>query len=151
MWRPGRRMFTIACILLLLAAAAHNTGFLLLKANGPEDQKVLDAMKDFHNQLGMGMSPSFFDLFLALAYSMTVLMVALGVTGLVLSASKSVSTSVIRTITWLYIGWVAAFTAIGYYYQVPPPLISGVVVELALIAAALSAKKGNEAAMSASA
>jgi hypothetical protein len=151
MWRPGRRMFTVACILILLMALAHNTGFLMAKSSGPEDEKVLDAMKGFHNEMGMGMSPTTYDLFLALAYSMTVLMVGLGVTGLVLAASKSVSTSVIRTITWLYIAWVGAFTAIGYYYQVPPPLISGVVIEVALIAAALSAGKGNDAAMSASA
>ena len=151
MWRPGRRMFTVSCILLLLAAAAHNMGFLLLKANGPEDEKVLDAMKGFHNQMGMGMSPSFFDLFLALAFTMTVLMVGLGVVGLVLAASKSVSTEVIRTMTWIYLVWMAAFIAVGYYYQVPPPVISGGVVELALIASLFSAKKGKDAAMSASA
>jgi hypothetical protein len=151
MWRPGRRMFTVSCILLLLAAAAHNTGFLLLKAVGPEDEKVLDAMKGFHNQMGMGMAPSFFDLFLALAFTMTVLMVGLGVVGLVLSASKSVSSEVIRTMTWLYLAWMAAFIGVGYYYRVPPPVISGIPIALALIASLLSAKKGKEAAMSASA
>jgi hypothetical protein len=151
MWRPGRRMFTVSCILLLLAAAAHNTGFLLLKAVGPEDERVLDAMKGFHNQLGMGMSPSFFDLFLALAFTMTVLMVALGVIGLVLSASKSVSSEVIRTMTWLYVVWMAAFIGVGYYYRVPPPIISGIAVEASLIVALLTSNKGKEAAMSASA
>lgn len=151
MWRPGRRMFTVACFLILLTAAGHNTGFLLAKSSGPEDDKVMSAMKDFHNEMGMGMSPSTYDLFLALAYSMTVLMVALGVTGLVLAASRSVSSAVIRTVTWLYLLWVAAFIVVGYYYRVPPPVISGVLIEAALIAALVSAKKGNDADVSATA
>jgi hypothetical protein len=132
-------------------AAAHNTGFLLAKSSGPEDDKVMTAMKGFHNELGMGMSPSTYDLFLALAYSMTVLMVGLGATGLVLSADRSVSSSVIRTVTWLYILWVAAFTLVGYYYRVPPPLISGVLIELALIAAVIPSGKREDKAFSASA
>ena len=151
MWRPGRRMFTLSCILILLAAAAHNTGFLMLKATGPEDEKVLDAMKGFHNPMGMGMSPSFFDIFLALAFTMTVLMVALGVIGLVLAASRSVSSDVIRTMTWLYLVWVAAFIAEGVYYRVPPPIIFGALIEASLVAALLTGKKGNDKAMSASA
>jgi hypothetical protein len=97
------------------------------------------------------MSPSTFDILLALAYSMTVLMVALGVMGLLLAARRDVSNDLIRTLTWLYILWVAGFTCVGYYYRVPPPLISGIAIEVALIAAALTAGKGNDAAMSASA
>ena len=144
MWRPGRRMFTVACFLILLMAAAHNTGFLMAKSSGPEDDKVLNAMKDFHNEMGMGMSPSTYDLFMALAFSMTVLMVGLGATGLVLAASRSVSSDVIRTLTWIYLGWDAAFTIIGYYYRVPPPVISGVLVGLALITALLLPAKSFE-------
>ena len=49
MWRPGRRMFTVACILILLVAAAHNTGFLLSKSTGPDYDKTIAAMKDFHD------------------------------------------------------------------------------------------------------
>ena len=144
MWRPGRRMFTVACFLILLMAAAHNTGFLMAWSSGPEDDKVLNAMKDFHNEMGMGMSPSTYDLFMALAFSMTVLMVGLGVTGLVLAASRSVSSEVIRTLTWIYLGWDAVFTIIGYYYRVPPPVISGVLVGLALITALLLPAKSFE-------
>ncbi len=151
MWRPGRRMFTVACILLLLAAAAHNTGFLMMKAAGPEDEKVLDAMKGFHNQMGMGMSPTFLDIFLALAFTMTVLMVALGILGLVLAASREISNTLLRKIIWLYVLWMAGFTAVGFYYRVPPPFISGIVIEIALLAAALTAKEEKKAAMSASA
>ena len=151
MWRPGRRMFTVACFLILLAAAAHNTGFLMLRSTGPEDERVLNAMKGFHNQMSMGMSPSFFDILLAIAFTMTVLMVALGVMGLVLAGSREVSNRLLRTIACLYIVWVGAFTAIGYHYRVPPPMISGLVIEIALLAAALTAKEESRAAMSASA
>lgn len=151
MWRPGRRMFTVACILLLLATAAHNTGFLMLKATGPEDARVLDAMKGFHNQMGMGMSPSFFDILLALAFTMSVLMAALAILGLFLAGSREVPNSLLRKVAWLYVLWMAGFTAVGFYYRVPPPIISGIVIEVALIAAAISAKEQNKAAMSASA
>jgi hypothetical protein len=137
-------MFTVACFLILLMAAAHNTGFLMAKSSGPEEDKVLAAMKDFHNDMGMGMSPSNYDLFLALAFSMTVLMVGLGVTGLVVSASRSVSSEVIRTLSWIYLAWVAVFTIIGYYYRVPPPVISGVVVGLALLVGLVVPAKSSE-------
>ncbi len=151
MWKPGRRMFSVSCILILLAAAAHNTGFLMLRATGPEDQKVIDAMKGFHNQMAMGMSPSFFDILLAVAFTMTVLMVALGVTGLFLASSPEIPASLLRKIAWLYVVWMAAFTAVGYHYRVPPPFISGIVIEIALIAAVVTAREDNSAAMSAGA
>jgi predicted membrane channel-forming protein YqfA (hemolysin III family) len=94
--------------------------------------------------MGMGMSPSTYDLFMALAYSMTVLMVGLGVTGLIMAASRSVSSEVIRTLSWIYLAWVTVFTLVGYYYRVPPPLISGVVIGVALVVGLVLPAKSSE-------
>ena len=97
------------------------------------------------------MSPTMDDIFLALAYSMTVLMVGLGATGLVLAASKSVSSAVIRLVAWIYLGWSVAFTVTAYHFQVPPPIISGLVIVASLIVAIIPAGKEKEVATSASA
>lgn len=152
MWRPGRRMFTIACILILMTAVLHTIGNLRPRSMGEAQNKVIDAMQSSRLPMGMGMEPSFYDILRTLTFTMSVTFVALGVTGLMLTASKSISSGVIRNVTWFYLIWNGAFTFLCYYYRVPPPLICGVMIELALIVALISsAKKGNEAAMSATA
>lgn len=149
MWRPGRRMFTIACILILLTAVLHTIGNWSVNPTGEEEQKVITAMQDFHLQMGMGMEPSFFDLFRALTFVMTVTFLALGAVGLMLSGSRTISTAMVRRLTWSYAIWNGAFTAVCFYYKVPPPLICGIVIELALVIALLpsAANTGQAAAV----
>ena len=57
-----RRLFSTACIVVILVAAAHTAGHLIrnpaLEAD-PEFAKLLAAIDDYHAPLGMGMSPSF--------------------------------------------------------------------------------------------
>ena len=80
---------------------------------------------------------------------MTVTFVALGVIGLMLTASKSVSSGVIRNMTWCYLVWNGAFTFLCYYYRVAPPLICGIIIELTLVLALIWPAKNREEAITA--
>src|SRR5947207_5689079 len=87
MWRAGRRTFSIACILILITAALHTIGNLAPRNMGEAQTRVEDVMQSAHVPMGMGMEPSFYDLFRTLTFTMTVTFVALGVIGLMLTAS----------------------------------------------------------------
>ena len=149
MWRAGRRMFTVACILILITAALHTMGNALPRRMGEAQNKVLDVMQSSRLPMGMGMEPSFYDIFRAVTFTMSITFVALGVIGLMLAGSRSVSGGVIRSMTWFYLLWNGAFTLLCYYYRVAPPLICGVLIEVALIAALVTTAKSAEDAMAA--
>jgi hypothetical protein len=144
-------MFSIACILILLTAVAHTIGNLAAKSSGPAEEQVMTQMKESHQDMGMGMSPSIYDILRTLTFTMSITFFALGGIGLMLTGSKSVSSDVITRITWFYLIWNGAFTILSYGYKIPPPLISGVLIELALIAAVIPSGKREDAALSAKA
>lgn len=149
MWRPGRRMFTVACILILITAALHTMGNALSRRMGEAQNKVMDVMQSSRLPMGMGMEPSFYDVFRAVTFTMSITFLALGVIGLMLTGSQSVSSGVIRRMTWFYLLWNGAFTVLCYSYRVAPPLICGVLIEATLVIALLTSAKSTEGAMAA--
>jgi len=138
-------MFSIACILIIVTAVLHTVGNLSTKTKDPGEDQLITAIKNFHFTMG-SMSPSFYDLFRALTFTMSITFVALGMIGLMLTSSKSVSSGVIRNMTWFYAIWNGAFTILCFHYRVPPPLICGVLIELVLIAGLLMGGKSSEEA-----
>jgi hypothetical protein len=132
----SRRLLSIAAVLMLLTALLHTIGNLT--ANGdPGVINVENIMRNFRFTFGMGMNPSMFDVFMALVLIMTVTFIALGVLNLALAAAREMPDRLLRRIIWINLLWVAAFTALCWFYRIPPPLISGIVIELPLIAALL--------------
>src|SRR6185369_7371921 len=84
MWRPGRRLFSTAALLMILTAAAHTAGNL---ASGPEDpaeRQVFAAMDGLRFPLGMGMNPSLRDVYWELVFTMSITFAAIGVINLVI-------------------------------------------------------------------
>jgi hypothetical protein len=132
MFRSGRRSFTIAGILMLLLAAAHTLGFFGPHAMTPAETTLFAAMDSLKEDMG-SMKPSIKDVYYCLALAMTVLYVALGTIMLVLSASNEVSDAILRRISWINLLWVTAFTVVGYHYQIPPPFISGIILDVAVL------------------
>ena len=144
MWRPGRRMFSLACVLILITAALHTIGSLAPRSARTEDSNVEGMMRQTHLPMGLGMEPSVYDIFRDLTFTMSVTLTALGVIGLILTGSRSVASDVIRKIAWFYALWNAAFTALCFDYRIPPPLICGVLIEVVLIIALLPLTKSAE-------
>jgi hypothetical protein len=144
-WRSGRRLFSIACLLIIVTAMLHTIGNLSVSTKDPGEGQLIAAIQNFHFKMGMGMNPSFYELFRALTFTMSITFLALGVIGLILTGSKGVSGRVIRDVTWFYAFWNGAFTIVCYCYHVPPPLICGVLIEIVLIAGmATGAASGEE-------
>ncbi len=70
-------MFTSAAILMVLMAAGHTAGFLAAPSN-PVEEKLFADMDAVRNPLGLGMSPSFKDIYFGLAFTLSVALPASG-------------------------------------------------------------------------
>ena len=90
--------------------------------------------------LGLGMVPPIWGIFRLLVFTMSVTLVAIGAPGLVLAADREVTARVLRRVAVVLAISSAVLTAICFLYQVPPPLISFVVVTLLFGGAALTTK-----------
>jgi hypothetical protein len=122
-WKPGRRLFTAAAILMLLTAVGHTLGQFAPPEGG--ELAIIKAMSNYHIDLGLGMRPSFFDIFRTLAFVMSVMFTGLGLLNLIIAADPDVSPRLLRRITWGNLVWLTGFTAICLIYRIPPPLIFG--------------------------
>lgn len=145
LWRPGRRLLTTAGILMLLTAAAHTAGHFSPSA-GPAEDAVLAAMDGYRIPLGMGMTPSFLDIFRGLSLTMAIAFVALGSITLVVSASDDAGNALVRRLVWTNVLWVGAFGLLMFRYRVLPPLICAVVIEAALVGALGGSRSGSPVA-----
>lgn len=129
-----RGLLITSSVLMLLTTVAHTVGNLLPPAD-PAVAAIYAAMKSSHPQVGMGMNPSMFDVHMLLVLTMTVTFAALALLNLALL--RVISDQALQRVVWINVMWVAVFTSLCAFYQVPPPLISGILIELPLAAALL--------------
>lgn len=122
MFRPGRRLFSIACILLILVALAHTAGHF---SPPPVDDPAFDAMdramKGYVIPMG-SMSPSFFDVVQSLSLTMSVTLLLLGALGLATAAAADAGDALVRRLALVYLVGTAALVAVFALYRIPPPL-----------------------------
>jgi hypothetical protein len=143
-WKPGRRLFTSAAILMILMAAGHTAGFMVTAPPNTVEQKLFADMEAMRNPLGLGMSPSFKDIFFGLAFTLSVAFAGLGVMNLVLAAIPETPDRVLRAAGWVNVLWVAAFLIVSWIYRVPPPLIFGTIVGIAVAASLIDLRRYDE-------
>ncbi|MCI0388383.1 MAG: hypothetical protein MOB07_06410 [Acidobacteria bacterium] len=136
MFRRGRRLFSIASILLILTAAAHTLGQFQPPPQTPEFANLKSTMEAYTFDLGMGMKPSVNAIFDSLSFTMSITLFLLGLQNL-LVAMVDESGKMIRRFALVNIIGVGALIALYWYYQIPPPLISFVIVEIAFLLAIL--------------
>jgi hypothetical protein len=132
----ARLLLSISAVLMLLTAVMHTIGNLTPNTD-PSVVELQNRMRSQHFALGLDMNPSMFDAFMLLVLIMTVTFVAFGVLNLVLASARDFPARLLRRAIWINVIWVAAYIALSWFYRVPPPLISGVVIELPLIGALL--------------
>ncbi len=135
MWQRGRRFFSVAAILMILTALVHTAGNVAGGPPDPADTAVQAVMQTRKLALGMGMAPSVWDIYRTLIFTMSVTLTALGAVNLLLAADAS--TRLLRRVAWLNFLWVGGFTLLNLAYRVPPPLISGVLIEIAVLGSLL--------------
>jgi hypothetical protein len=123
---PGRGWFLAGTILTLLAGLAHTAG--QFTHDEPELASGLAAMRAAHLPMGLGMNPSLFDIFRDLAFTMSVTFFALAALNLVVVRHRDTTPALLRTVTVVNLIWLAGFIGVCWFYAVPPPLISGVLI-----------------------
>ena len=129
----GRRLFTTACLAVILVAIAHTAAHLAPNpalAADPAYTKLVAAIDDYHAPLGMGMSPSFHDIHKSLVFTMTVSLVSLGILGLAFAADRCVTSRELTKLAAITAATAAFMTGVYWVYHVPPPLVSLAVVTL---------------------
>jgi len=136
MFRSGRRFFSAAAILMLVTAALHTFGFFAPHPLTPAESGIMSAMSNFREDMG-SMHPSMADIYFSLAMAMTVTFFALGIISLVLASSNEISDAMIQRIGWINFLWVTAICIESYHYQIPPPLIFGIIIDIFVLAGLL--------------
>lgn len=140
----ARRLFTTACVLVLLTAAAHTLGHLAAQPANPAEQQLLDQMKGYHlPEMGFGMAPSMYDVLDLLSWFMSLGLGIWGVFGLLLSsaAKRAVPSGVfdrlLQRAALASAGFALALTVACFLRQVPPPMIFLAAVTVCFTFAAL--------------
>jgi hypothetical protein len=132
--------FVTASVLMLLTAVAHSIGHFSAPPDDPATQALVAALRGHTLDLGMGMTPSQWDVLNSLSLTMTVSLLWLGIVGLVVAFSD-MGRRTVQRVTAVYILANGALVGLNYYYQVPPPLVSLGVVEAVLLVAFLRAPR----------
>ena len=135
MFRSGRRLFSIASILLILTAVAHTLGHFSPESTTPEFTNLKSTMQAYQIDM-MGMKPSAHGILQSLSLTLTIMLLMLGLQNL-LVAMVDESGKMIRRFALVNIIGVAALVALYWYYRIPPPLVSFVIVEIVLLLAVL--------------
>jgi hypothetical protein len=143
-WKPGRRAFTSAAILMMLMAAGHTAGFLAAGPSNAVEEKLFADMGALLNPLGLGMSPSVKDIYFSLAFTLGVVFAALGAMNLMLAAIPETPIRVLRAAGWINALWVAGFLVLNWVYRVPPPLIFGAIVGIAVAVSLIDLRRYDE-------
>ena len=76
------------------------------------------------------MAPSIWDIFRGLVFTMTVCLLSIGALGLVVAADRDATPRLLSRVALVLAIMSAVLTALYFFYRIPPPLISMMVVTL---------------------
>lgn len=137
MFRKGNRWLAAGCIALILEAVAHTLGTLSPLPDDAQVQSAVGGMRAAALPMGLGMSPSLWDISRGLAFFMSIGLATLGALGLVVLAVAPTDRRLHRAITVVFFAASAMMMVVWWIYRIPPPLVSQMVVT-ALFAVALA-------------
>ena len=118
----GRRLYTTSSILMIVVAGLHTFG--TSQPIPVEFQGVLQAMQGASVDMGMGMTPTIWDLDRSLAYTMSLTLALLGGLGLILAGTPEATSRVLSRTAAVMTAGCVALAVLYWIYRVPPPLIS---------------------------
>jgi len=125
----GRRSFTWSCIATIVVAALHTIGNTVSTPPGDAAYVALEsAMRGYRVPLGMGMTPSVWEIYRGLVFTMTICLVAMGALGLAVAGSRDATPQLLSRAALVLAIFSAALTVLYWVYQIPPPLISMAIV-----------------------
>jgi predicted ferric reductase len=135
MFRRGRRLFSIASILMILTSIAHTLGHFQPDPQTAEFANLKSTMQAYQVDM-MGMKPSAYGILESLSLTLTIMLLMLGLQNLLVAAVDE-SGKMIRRFTLVNVVGVGALVALYWYYHIPPPLISFALVEIVFLLAVL--------------
>lgn len=131
----GRRLCASGCVALLIVAGLHFLGQFSTPPPGSELAVARAFMANARVPMGLGMAPSVLDITSSISLTMSILLLALGVTGLVLLRAAGDHPLVPRRIAQCYAVFIGALVVLYAAYHVPPPLVTLAVVEVLFLLA----------------
>src|SRR6476660_1601054 len=119
----GRRLFTWSCIATIVVAVMHTIGNTVSTPAGDDALvSVENAMRGYRIPLGMGMTPSVWEINRGLIFTMSICLVAMGALGLAVAASRDATPPLLSRLALVLAIFSAALTVLYWFYQIPPPL-----------------------------
>ena len=137
----GRRWFAAGCITTIVVAGLHTLGNTVPGPPDPALDRVESAMRGFTVPLGMGMSPSVWDIDRCLVFTMSICLVGIGALGIAVGSSPEVSPGVMTRVAVVMTALSAALAMLSFVYRIPPPLISFVVTTILFAIASVATKR----------
>jgi hypothetical protein len=140
MFGRGRRLFSVAAILLIVVAGLHTIGHFSPPPDDAALRAVEAAMTGSRLELSLGMRPSVRDVLSSLSLTMTVTLLLIGVLDLLVAGSAIAS---LRPFALANVVGVGALAALYGYYRISPPLVTlALVWVLFLVALLLPVRPG---------
>lgn len=134
----GRRTLTIASIATLVVAAINTVRiFIPPHANDVALLALMKAARGYRLNLGLGMSPSIWDVQQALSVTTSLLLIAIAVFGLSFAGDRDAAPRTMSRIAVIATGTMAALTVAFAVFQVAPPLVSMAVLAILYLVASL--------------
>jgi hypothetical protein len=131
MFQSGRRLFSLACLGIILTGIAHGLAHFSPAPSDPAWSAVEASMRSYSfTMAGASFTP--LDVLRSLSLTMSITLLWLGIAGLIVSGSDA-SLRVIRRLLILGIVGVGALASLYAYYRIVPPLVWFVGVEVLLL------------------
>jgi hypothetical protein len=127
----GRRAFSLAAVLMLFTALAHTLGNIQ-PINNPDQRLLITQMAALRLPVGLQMTPSVWQIYQDLMFTMSVTFLGLGLVNVTLGAHREATTALLRRVSWMNLIWVAAYTLLAMAFQVTPAAISGLLILIAV-------------------
>ena len=121
---------------MIVMALAHTAGQLAAANQAdPDTLSLHQTLREHRSEMGLGMRPSALDMLIGMSLTMSVTLLALGLTGLIAAAGPAAAERdrLLRKLGWLDAAWVGALLVIYARHQLLPPLLFMAVIELALL------------------
>jgi hypothetical protein len=133
----GARLFTAGTFALLVVAGLHTLGHFSTRAPDPMGGSVLEQMRQYRVDVGLGQQPSLMDIQQSLSLTMTILLVGVGLINLSMVALAGDVRGVLRRLTMLNLLIVGSLVILYGWYRITPPFVTLFAVELLFVASLL--------------
>ncbi|HYV05162.1 MAG TPA: hypothetical protein VFB82_11275 [Blastocatellia bacterium] len=134
-FKRGNKLFAAGSIGLIIVALLHGLGNFAPPPADPALNAVVDAMRGYHFDLGLGMRPSLMDIDTSLSITMSIMLLFVGIQNLVTLRVAGDAGSLVRSLILVNSIFVGAMVMLFAVCRIPPPLVTLGVVEILFLLA----------------